>query len=126
VTRMRVRSGFIGAEEPTPFDPCYSYIYGETEDYQVLIQFATATETAEADLFALWPNPTTGLVHLRSNSDAPAMIEVLDMQGRLVMATTLTRGTTTIDVSTLATGTYSVRVQQNNALYNTRLEVVQQ
>jgi multisubunit Na+/H+ antiporter MnhE subunit len=42
------------------------------------------------------------------------------------MATTLTRGTTTIDVSTLATGTYSVRVQQNNALYNTRLEVVQQ
>ena len=126
VTRMRVRSGFIGAEEPTPFDPCYSYIYGETEDYQVLIQFATATETAEADLFALWPKPTTGLVHLRSNSDAPAMIEVLDMQGRLVMATTLTRGTTTIDVSTLATGTYSVRVQQNNALYNTRLEVVQQ
>ncbi|MBP6311860.1 MAG: zinc-dependent metalloprotease [Flavobacteriales bacterium] len=43
-TRMRVRGVFHNTGEPTPnTDPCFAYAYGETEDYGITIQSATAT-----------------------------------------------------------------------------------
>lgn len=123
-TRLRVRGGFIGNGEPTPFDPCHSYIYGETEDYQVMIQFATQVDETNAATMALWPNPTTGQVNFRLSSDNRAEVEVIDMQGRTVLVTTINGRETTMDVSALATGTYMVRIRQNDILHHTRLEVM--
>lgn len=41
---MRVRGVFHNTGEPTPnTDPCFAYAYGETEDYGITIQSATAT-----------------------------------------------------------------------------------
>jgi hypothetical protein len=36
-TRLRVRGVFHNDGEPTPTDPCYNYIWGETEDYGITI-----------------------------------------------------------------------------------------
>ncbi|MBL7951715.1 MAG: zinc-dependent metalloprotease [Flavobacteriales bacterium] len=36
-TAMRVRGVFFNTGEPTTVDPCYSYAYGETEDYGITI-----------------------------------------------------------------------------------------
>jgi hypothetical protein len=36
-TILRVRGVHVGNGEPSPVDPCYSYVAGETEDYAVII-----------------------------------------------------------------------------------------
>ena len=36
-TRMRVRSVYVNTGEPNPADPCFSYAWGETEDYGIVI-----------------------------------------------------------------------------------------
>jgi uncharacterized protein YfdQ (DUF2303 family) len=124
VTRLRVRGGYLLKGEPTPYDPCHPYVYGETEDYEVLVQFGTAvSEAPNADL-ALWPNPTTGLVTLSLPTDGPAMVNVVDMQGRLVIAGNIRGARHTLDVSALAAGTYLVQVMQENQLLSQRLEVL--
>jgi hypothetical protein len=54
----------------------------------------------------LYPNPSSANVTIRCNP--PTTIAIIDITGREVMNATLTTGITTIDVSTLAPGTYYV------------------
>lgn len=124
ITRMRVRGGFTLNGEPAPMDPCYPYAYGETEDYEVLVQFGTAVNTMVTTDLMIWPNPTNDLVNVSFPAGGPASLEVIDMQGRAVLLSTTNDRITTLDVSELASGTYVVRVLQNGSLLNTRLEVV--
>lgn len=124
-TRMRVRGVFEGAGEPVPVDPCYPYSYGETEDYQVLIQFGTGVNEAKDGPIQLWPNPTTGRVNLALPNGLLAQVVVFDMQGRAVISTSTAGQYPTIDASGLASGTYMVRVEQEGSLFTTRLEIIQ-
>ncbi|MEZ4791794.1 MAG: GEVED domain-containing protein [Flavobacteriales bacterium] len=124
VTRMRVRGGYLLDGEPTPFDPCYPYVFGETEDYQVLVQFSTEVTNLGTEGFALWPNPATTQVTLRLANEEPARYAVMDMQGRLVLSGMTSGSLQTLDISTLASGTYAVQVVQAGTLYNSRLEVM--
>ncbi|MGV3636327.1 MAG: GEVED domain-containing protein, partial [Flavobacteriales bacterium] len=123
-SRLRIRGQFITQNEPDPIEPCYAYLYGETEDYKVFIQFSTGlTDEASAEV-SLWPNPTNGLVNVSLGRDASAMITVLDMQGRLVQTTSTTGRSHTLDVTGLAAGTYLVRVEQEGVITNRRIEVL--
>ncbi|MBX2971672.1 MAG: zinc-dependent metalloprotease [Flavobacteriales bacterium] len=124
VTRLRVRGGFLLASEPAPMDPCHPYAYGETEDYQVTIQFGTRINGSSEAGLGLWPNPASGLVTVHLPSEGPARTEVVDMQGRTVIQGSLTGPTTSFDVSGLASGYYLVRVIQNDVVMNARLEVI--
>jgi len=123
-SRLRVRGQFVAQGEPNPIDPCYAYAYGETEDYKIFIQFSTSvTEAATANV-SVWPNPTTGLLNVGLGQDGSALIEVLDMQGRMVMNTSTTGQLHQLDASALAAGTYVVRVSQSGAVSNSRIEVL--
>ncbi len=42
-TTLRVRGVFHNDGEPTPTDPCYNYVWGETEDYGITITSAAGT-----------------------------------------------------------------------------------
>jgi len=123
-TRLRIRGQFIVEGEPDPIDPCHAYLYGETEDYKVYIQFSTAVETEQTGTIGLWPNPTTGIFTISLPGDGPGTLEIIDMQGRLVRTERINGNTQQVDASPLATGTYVVRVAQDGRLLNTRLEVV--
>ena len=79
------------------------------------IQFSTLAETGittvDPSALTLSPNPASGMVTLRmAGFEEPYAVEVIDMKGRTVRATTAEGGTCTIDVSSMAQGTYFVRV----------------
>jgi hypothetical protein len=66
----------------------------------------------------LFPNPTTGLLTIESSSAAPMQVEVMNTAGQ----TLLTGSETSIDLSSVATGTYLVRVKQGNETQVFRIE----
>jgi hypothetical protein len=123
-TRLRVRGVFHNTGEPTPTDPCYNYAWGETEDYGVNITTSTGLEEGAEALFGLYPNPTSDAFTVTLPENAPALLEILDMQGRLVAAHQVQGDRQPVSVSSLATGTYLVRVLQGDKLRTLRMEVV--
>lgn len=58
----------------------------------------------------VWPNPGTGSVHVTSDEHQIATIRFHDLQGRVVLQRTSGSGTTSIDVSSLPQGMYTVAV----------------
>lgn len=57
--------------------------------------------------WSLFPNPTSGIVHIQSNSTI-GRVEVIDMTGRVVLTEWIFGSTGTLDLSGLAVGMYSV------------------
>ena len=55
------------------------------------------------DNFSIYPNPTTGIVHLSTNSDAE--IQVFNVQGELLITTTSSK----IDLSEHPSGIYFIQ-----------------
>ena len=81
-----------------------------TSDLEVAIQFVGIHET-EAKNFNLYPNPTSGMVQIQVNELSTSdRIEVLDMQGRIVYKQSIQEKRSEIDLSNLATGTYTLRL----------------
>jgi Secretion system C-terminal sorting domain len=72
----------------------------------------------QAISLVLFPNPTTGLLTIESSSAAPMQVEVMNTAGQ----TLLTGSETSIDLSSVATGTYLVRVKQGNETQVFRIE----
>jgi len=101
-TRLRVRGVFHNDGEPTPTDPCYNYIWGETEDYGITITSAggsyciptSAQGTADGDYINAVQLGTINNV----NSGGPT-------------APTYTNYTATWTASLVRSNTYSITVQ---------------
>jgi hypothetical protein len=86
-TRLRVRSVYPGNGEPDPADPCFSYTYGETEDYTILIDFGTSAAEAQGASWGVFPNPNDGNMRITySGVSGNAVIELMDATGRIVHA----------------------------------------
>lgn len=66
----------------------------------------------------LFPNPTTGLLTVQSTSEEPMQVEVMNTAGQLLLSAT----ETSIDLSSVAAGTYLIRVQQGNETQVFRIE----
>lgn len=58
---------------------------------------------------SVFPNPSKGVITVSTVTSGLHTVEVMNMLGELVMATTIT-GTTAMDLSTLSDGVYSIRV----------------
>ena len=73
------------------------------------IQFVGISESNENN-FKLYPNPTSGMVTLElkewTGSDR---FEIIDLQGRLVFQASIDGQKSKLDLSTLSSGTYTVR-----------------
>ena len=64
-----------------------------------------------------YPNPTNGIVNVfyESSNNQPILLEVVDIQGRLLQANHLNvNGMMQIDLSHLPDGTYVARLSQGN------------
>ena len=60
---------------------------------------------------SLYPNPTNGMVQILGLRDQMATVEILDMTGRLIITFD---NTSTLNISTLPSGTYIVRVKTHH------------
>lgn len=69
----------------------------------------------------IYPNPTTGFIHINFPENlSKSLIEVFDIQGKVVLQTTLD-ATMRMDVSKLNSGVYSIVIQNSRYKLNTKL-----
>jgi hypothetical protein len=122
-TRMRVAMKADG-----PALPCGSFAYGEVEDYTVVvggcssggsksIEPVPTEEITMSETFNLYPNPVSAelVIQKLSNDNSKVVatntsMQILDMNGRIVLSSILTRSTEVIDVRRLTAGIYFVRL----------------
>lgn len=123
-TRLRVRGVYVAVGEPSPVDPCYSYAYGETEDYSVVVQLNTGIDDRTELGVSLYPNPTQDILTLEREQEGPAMAELFDLQGRSVGREVLNSKVASISVGHLAAGQYVIRLTQQDRMRMLRFEVM--
>jgi len=116
-------------------DSCYEWneqIYCNSGDYEqtliastgcdsvVTLHLTTSVGVAnhewDTHVF-LAPNPTKQVARIIGLKEQPDFMEILDLSGRLVMNVK----TTDLEVSTLATGVYLVRIHTSHGIINRKL-----
>jgi len=86
---------------------------GSTE--QSILVYPLSISEAEASSFSIYPNPTDGIIEIQLNElSGSDRMEILDIQGRVVYTKNLNNTSTQIDLSALASGTYTVRMIGDN------------
>ena len=134
-TRMRVAMG--AGTIPTN---CGSFAYGEVEDYTVVVgngNWYRTEEPAEEpavtlnESFRLYPNPVSEeLVIQRQSNDNSKVVstttamQIIDMNGKAVLNSTLTRSTEVINVRRLPSGVYLVRLRSGSTLSTQKIMIV--
>lgn len=122
-TRMRVSMKFTGGSPVAPsVGPCEEFQYGETEDYCVTISDETGLDEAPRSAgIALYPNPTSGLVHLGlevwNDRSGELTIEVFDLRGRRVWMQSIQDRT--FEITGLEAGIYTYRIASNKTVFST-------
>jgi hypothetical protein len=96
-----VTSDHPGTSSTTPNFPPWQLV-------EVLVCMSTNVEGAEAGLFLLYPNPTSGELNINLPGIRLERVEIVDITGRSVR-TVIAPSTTQIDVSGLAAGPYRLR-----------------
>ncbi|MEO8590802.1 MAG: GEVED domain-containing protein [Flavobacteriales bacterium] len=124
-TTLRVRGVYHDTGEPTPTDPCFSYAYGETEDYMVNIEVNTAIANVASTGIRIFPNPAASSVTLELPTDEVASIVLLDLQGRVVREIGSATSRVRMPLTGIAAGQYVVRIQQADQVTTHRLQVVE-
>ncbi|MDH7912112.1 T9SS type A sorting domain-containing protein [Winogradskyella sp. SYSU M77433] len=97
-------------------------------DYQIFPRYASdiidplSLDNVNSNAFSLYPNPTnTGSVNITSNNTGDMLVEVYDILGKRVKNQTLTNNT--LNLSSLKSGIYIVKITQNNASVTKKLVI---
>jgi hypothetical protein len=71
----------------------------------------------------VYPNPSSDMVTLTTTGNVTnGRVEILDMNGKLIIGQTFTGTTQTVDIRSLAAGTYIVRLSEGNRrLYSSQI-----
>ncbi len=67
--------------------------------------------------FKVFPNPTDGILHIRSGIDSPSTIKVIDASGRIILSISANSGAADIDLSPYPTGFYIVTLASIQGYY---------
>jgi hypothetical protein len=103
-TTMRIIKNW----DESPIDPCDVYLYGQGEDYTIVVKDELGVGDQSLTAFTYYPNPTSGVVNVTASKGISSVF-VVDMLGKQVLVEkNLDNGL--VDLSNLATGTYMFRV----------------
>ena len=106
---------------------------GTTGDYDaaaVWTDFGTITDGAttlstnnlEQELgFSIYPNPTSGVVSIKSKQLNNTKVSVYDLNGRALFSKSLNGTSSEINISNLASGVYLLKVQDENSEFVKRI-----
>lgn len=67
----------------------------------------------EIIISAVYPNPTTDIIQIEFENAKQRTLELFDQNGKLVLKSACTGATTSMDLSTLAKGAYTLSVQRD-------------
>lgn len=86
------------------------WFIGQVEDYTINVQAANlSTREIVKESSKIYPNPTTGLVYIKTNEKVEKF-EVYNISGQKL----LEGNSTTINISDFVPGTYLIKIQTNN------------
>jgi len=96
-----------------------SVAQGVEQPYEISITTGLAETGINLNLSA-YPNPTTNYLMLQiDNFDKDLSYQLYDISGKLLESNTIVANSTTIKMEQLATGSYFLKVTQNNTLVKT-------
>ncbi len=97
------------------FGPCETGFFGQIEDYSVFIEPSLSVDEFQLNTLNVYPNPTQGELNIKLNNTDDIDISIYDMRGRRVYNQFNNNKTKirTLNVSSLATGMYLLRVERN-------------
>lgn len=73
------------------------------------------TDNNSATVFNVYPNPASSLLSfLMSNADNDAIVNLVDITGRIVLTQKVNSGVNTVDVSAIAKGSYFLLIKNGN------------
>lgn len=110
----------------------YTFLYTVTNEYcptdsayvTVTITECTDIEEGSNDNFVVYPNPVIDILTVKNISiEGNALIEVLDIEGRVVISNQVSDlyGNYTIDMSRIETGVYFVKVTSDESVQKVRV-----
>ena len=67
---------------------------------------------------AVWPNPASERLHVRTMMSAPVEVAITNSQGKLLLRQSFAESSFEINVGSLATGSYTLRLQSGNCVEN--------
>ena len=80
----------------------------------------SVSEAGDLEGVSLFPNPTNGVLNIRTRDLEVYNVEVFGVAGELVRSERI-NGTSTMDISNLAKGVYTVRIFNNNGTLTQRV-----
>ena len=108
-TRMRIRKYRNGP----PSQACSSSEFGEIHDYNVKVTPQLATNTFNNATFASFPNPVKDVLNLSYDKNI-TNISVINLLGQEVLSAKINSNDAKIDMSSLKSGIYMVKVFAEN------------
>jgi hypothetical protein len=84
------------------------------EEEEEEIEEEELPDTSDPLEFKLFPNPTDGILHVRSGIDFPAAIRVIDASGKILFTRRIETGVTDIDLSPYPAGYYIITLTSNS------------
>ena len=123
---INATTGEIDLSASTAGTYTITHTVGDCDLYQsttsMTITNTLSTSDIEESTFAMYPNPTTGKLHIESRQ-ALSQVTVYNLVGQQVKAISMQQNQNAIDISELKTGSYFVNVQSTTGNTYTKLIV---
>ncbi|OBX23126.1 MULTISPECIES: T9SS type A sorting domain-containing protein [Bizionia] len=82
-----------------------------------------SVERANATVFSIYPNPAQGSVNVSSNLEQATQLGIYDITGKLVLSNTISFGNNRLNISSLSSGVYLMRVSTSTKTVTKKLVV---
>ena len=81
-------------------------------------------KTTPEELINIYPNPGNGMINILAKGFHPLKIEILDLEGRKLMQTTMIKSSDNIDATFLPAGIYIIRIIAGKRIVNKKLILI--
>lgn len=110
-THMRV----VKRYNTSPTDPCGDYTFGQAEDYRVYVSTTAGTGGLDAAKITHYPNPVKDVLHIAYPAGVDTVV-VYNLLGQEVISQKGGAAAVSIDMVSLAAGTYIVKAASGAAV----------
>lgn len=122
-TAQLTTGGYPNIAFTIPETKSYSICFNDSTLEYSIVDAASETDTAKISKVELFPNPVTSKLNIRS-SKAIGKVEIFDAVGVSVLIKQIAEKESVIDVSSLNTGLYVIKIKnENNELYKQKIVI---
>jgi len=105
-----------------PGDP----IEADPIDYGCVVNqdISTSVESTDAGMIEIYPNPSSGLIHLNSDHQEALLFQLFDLHGTLIESRLLHSSYSAIDLTSVGPGLYIVRLRSDDSSKFTTMKLL--